>query len=130
MATVDIIPAFLASPGDVAEERADARAVVEAVNSAVGAPFGLRIELYGWERESPDYGRPQGLINPHVEEAELFIGLLWRTWGTPTGEDTSGFHEEYRRAAGRRESGDPNPTIWLFFKQIEEGQLRDPGSVL
>jgi len=130
VAAVEVIPAFLASPGDVAEEREDARAVVEAVNSAVGAPFRLRIELYGWERQPPDYGRPQGLINPHVDEAELFIGLLWRTWGSPTGEDTSGFHEEYRRAVDRRETGDSQPTIWLFFKEIEEGQLRDPGTVL
>lgn len=131
VASVEVIPAFLASPGDLADERADAREVVQQMNTMLGAPLGMRIELYGWEDQPPGYGRPQGQINPRVDDAELFIGLLWRRWGTPSGDGfTSGFEEEYRRAIARRDGGDVQPHIWLFFKDVEAGQLSDPGAEL
>ena len=57
------------------------------------------IDLLGWEDTLPGYGRPQALINRDVEQCNLFIGLLWRTWGTPPALDStfsSGFEEEFR----------------------------------
>jgi hypothetical protein len=128
---IEVIPAFLASPGDLADERSDARDVVDKMNMMLGDTLGLRIELFGWEDQPPGYGRPQGQINPRVDDAELFIGLLWRRWGMPPGEGfTSGFEEEYRRAIARREAGQPHPHIWLFFKDVDPGQLADPGEEL
>jgi hypothetical protein len=130
VASLEVVRAFIASPGDLKEERLAARDVAERVNTYVGYPLGLRIELYGWEIQPPGYGRPQEQINAEVDAAELFVGLLWRRWGTPSSDDhSSGFEEEYDRALKRREAGD-HPVLWLFFKDVEEGQLNDPGAEL
>jgi|SRR5215217_5092843 len=116
MPSVEVIAVFLASPGDVSREREVARDVIDLVNRKVAKHFELHVELYGWEDQPPGYGRPQAQINPHVDDADLFIGMLWRRWGTPSGDEhSSGFEEEYQRARKRREGGDDRPEVWLFF---------------
>lgn len=47
----------------------------------------------------------------------------------PTGEATSGFHEEFTRALQRSKDGS-TPELWLAFKQIDAGALADPGEQL
>ena len=77
----------------------------------------------------PGYGRPQALINRDVERCDLFIGLLWRRWGTPPATDStfsSGFEEEFSIAQGRRERG-PSPEIWMFFKAVDPTSIADAG---
>jgi HEAT repeat protein len=74
-------------------------------------------------------GRPQALLNPMVDECDLFVGLLWERWGQPSGQYSSGFEEEYERARARRKAHD-KPEIWLVFKQVDPSKLRDPGDQL
>jgi len=58
------------------------------------------------------------LINPDVEKCEIFIGLLWKRWGTPSGEFSSSFEEEFSIAMERnRKSG--SPQVWLCFKSMD-----------
>jgi hypothetical protein len=71
-------------------------------------------------------GRPQELINADVDRCELFVGLLWQRWGTPSGTHTSGFHEEFERARARHRSSRA-PAIWLHFKDIDAALEADPG---
>lgn len=124
----DVIHVFLASPGDLAEERMAAREAVEQVNRTLARHQGVQLELYGWENEPAGFGRPQELINENLDQADVFIGALWRSWGTPSGEDfTSGFHEEYSRACARRSASGRTPAIWLFFKDVDPPSLKDPG---
>lgn len=130
MASLDVIPVFLASPGDLTAEREAAVEVVEQVNRQLGRHFGLRLELYGWEYEAPGYGRAQARINANLEEAGLFIGMLWRRWGTDSGDGhTSGFEEEWELACERAKSGD-DVEVWLFFKDVDAAQKEDPGPEL
>jgi hypothetical protein len=92
--------------------------------------LGLRLELYCWEYEAPGLGRAQARINPNLAEAGLFIGMLWRRWGTPSGDGhTSGFEEEWELARRRAEAGD-DVEVWLFFKEVEPAQRQDPGPEL
>jgi hypothetical protein len=87
------------------------------------------IDLLGWEDTLPGYGRPQALINRDVERCELFIGLLWRRWGTPPAAHSrfsSGFDEEFSIAKKRCE-GTASPDIWMFFKTVEPAQVADAG---
>lgn len=131
MPDVKLIPVFLASPSDVDVERAAVFEIVEAVNRRVGYRHGLRLDLYGWELEAPGAGRPQSRINDHVDEAELFIGVAWRRWGTPPGgEHSSGFEEEWQRAMDRRQREAGVPNVWLFFKEVDADLVRDPGPQL
>src|ERR1035438_5031378 len=97
-----VLNVFLASPTDVAKERAVAEEVVATVNKLIGRHLGWHIELQRWEDTVPGFGRPQALINPMVDECDLFVGLLWERWGQPSGEHSSGFEEEFERARERR----------------------------
>jgi histone H3/H4 len=121
-----ILKVFLASPSDVAAERSAAQDVVNNINTVVGRELGWLIELYMWEDTEPGYGRPQERINPMVDTCDLFIGLLWERWGQPTGTHGSGFEEEFERARNRRKN-EPRPEIWLVFKHVDPGKLKDPG---
>jgi len=65
-----------------------------------------------------------------VDECHVFVGILWKRWGTPTGDTySSGFEEEFVRAFERRgQTG--SPEIWLTFKQVDPALLDDPGDDL
>ena len=130
--TRKILRAFLASPGDLQDERRAIRDVVVEFNESWADELGYQIELLGWEETVSGYGRPQHLINQEVDRCDLFIGMIWKRWGTPpsgSGEFTSGFHEEFERAMARRERGD-SPEISLFFKIISKDLMEDPGDDL
>ncbi|MDH5831525.1 DUF4062 domain-containing protein [Luteimonas sp. M1R5S18] len=127
-----LIRIFLASPGDLAEERKLARSVVEEVNSLVGDVYECRVELVGWEDTVSVFGRPQATINRDLERCDFFIGMIWKRWGTPPdteGHYSSGFEEEFRRSVERRTSTG-SPEISLFFKEVSPEILADPGPEL
>lgn len=117
---------FLASPSDVPDERLAVRRIVGELNGSL-QPHGWRVELLGWEDRGPAGGRAQADINPDVERCEVFLGVLWRSWGTPTGDSSSGFAEEWKLARDRFERTG-SPDLWLYFKQpgkdaVESDQL-------
>jgi hypothetical protein len=130
--TRKILKVFLASPGDLKEERRAAKTAVDEINSLVANPFGYHVELVGWEDTVSRFGRPQALINAELDHCEYFIGMLWKRWGTPPDNEgiyTSGFEEEFQRSLARRAS-DGRPEMTLFFKEVEPEFLRDPGDEL
>jgi Domain of unknown function (DUF4062) len=120
---------FVASPSDVPDEREAVRRAANKVNDTLGRRFGLRLNVEGWEQVQPALGRPQSIINPLIDECDVFVGLLHRRWGTPTGTHTSGFEEEFERALARHEGNRPL-RVGLFFRQISSDQLADPGPEL
>ncbi len=125
-----VVKIFLASPGDLAEERARTREVVDEVNRSLGRELDLHIDLLGWEDTLPGIGRPQELINADVDTCHIFLGLLWKRWGTPTGgRYTSGFEEEFDRAKTRRTTTG-KPDIWLAFRIVDRATVEDPGEQL
>ena len=127
-----IVKVFLASPGDLPDERRAAKSVVDEDNSLTADEFGYQVELVGWEDTVSVYGRPQATINRDLERCELFIGLMWKKWGTPpdvSGSYSSGFEEEFETSVQRRLS-DGRPEISLLFKEIDPAFLVDPGEDL
>lgn len=84
----------------------------------------------GWEDTLPGMGRPQALINKDVELCDLFVLLLWKRWGSPSGTHTSGTEEEFELARRRSESHGSTPAIWLYFKKVPDQMLADPGEQL
>jgi len=130
--TRKIIRAFLASPGDLQEERKAIRGVVDEFNESWANELGYQIELVGWEETVAGYGRPQHLINQDLDRCDLFLGMIWKRWGTPpdhAGGFSSGFQEEFERSMVRREETG-SPEIALFFKEIPEDFMLDPGDDL
>lgn len=72
----------------------------------------------GWETHVvPDIGeRPQAIINKQIEPYNIFIGIMWKRFGTPTGEAESGTEEEFNLAFKcRKEFGWPR--IMFYFNQ-------------
>ena len=123
--TRKVLTVFLASPGDVVAERKIARKVVDEINDTHSRGLGWHIELLGWEDTLPGVGRPQERINVEVDACDLFVGIVWKRWGSPTGKFDSGFHEEFERARARfKQTG--KPERWLFFKQVKPDQLWNP----
>jgi hypothetical protein len=109
---------FLASPGGVETERKAVRRLAEELS----VPFrrhGWQIEVLGWEDRGPASGRAQARINADVDRCDIFLGIVWDRWGTPTGEHSSGFAEEWDRARKRWE-GEGSPELWLCFKSVDE----------
>lgn len=125
---LNLLRVFLASPSDLESERRASRTAVDEANRIL-ASIGWFIELLGWEDRLPGFGRPQEQINQDVDACDLFLGLLWRRWGEPTGEFDSGFEEEVERARGRRKESD-EPEIWIYFKKVDSDQRSDPGEQL
>ncbi|MFC1965740.1 DUF4062 domain-containing protein [Chloroflexota bacterium] len=113
------IKVFLASPGDVIEERMAVRAIIEEENHNHFKPAGYNLEVVGWETHaSPGKGQPhpQGRINPLIDDCALFIGILWARFGSPTGRSESGTQEEYEYALSLLASPDlPLCDIKIYF---------------
>ena len=127
-----IIKVFLASPGDLGEERSAAKTVIDDINDDFSEVLGCLTELVAWEDTLPGPGRPQEVINRDLDCCDLFVGMLWKRWGMHpggSGEYTSGFEEEYSRSIARYQF-QGKPYITLLFKEIEPSALADPGPQL
>ena len=121
---------FLASPSDVNPERDLARKVVNDTNIDLGRKFNIHLDLVGWEDVHSQYGRPQETINQYLVKCDLFLGLLWKKFGSPSGKEAlTGFQEEYELACSMKESEDIDE-VKLFFKEIGEDLMDDVGPQL
>jgi len=122
---------FIASPGDVSDFRDRVCKAVERVNRLVAKPFGLLLEPIGWEDIPAGKGtRTQDVINPYVDAADVFIGILNKRFGSPTGVAESGTEEEYLRIEKRWLEQDPKPQIMIHFRRLPPDVLADPGPQL
>ncbi|MGQ9373299.1 DUF4062 domain-containing protein [Acinetobacter tandoii] len=95
---------FLASPSDVNNERIIVKKVIEELNSISLKPFNIQLELINWENSThPGFGSyPQDVINNQIgDDYDIFIGILWARFGTPTNKAESGTLEEFERAYSR-----------------------------
>lgn len=88
---------MIASPGDVASERAIIRDVVYEWNAVHSGSRKIVLLPVGWEtHSSPEMGAPaQQLINCQVlNKCDLLVGVFWTRLGTPTEKHLSGTVEE------------------------------------
>ena len=120
---------FIASPGDVKEERGIVREICDELNrSTLLKPFGISFEATGWEDAFPSPGRPQEVINKLVDECDIFVCIFHKRYGTPTGEEESGTLEEFLNAYDSWKEY-KKPHIMFYFKKVEIGSssdLKDP----
>jgi len=122
---------FIASPGDVSDARNSVRHAVERINKLLAKDNGFLLEPIGSEDAPPGKSqRAQEIINQYVDVASIFIGILHRRFGRPTGAAESGTEEEYNRIEQRWENEEPKPEVLMYFKKIPVDQLADPGEQL
>ena len=116
--THTILEVFIASPGDVAPERAVLEDVVSEFNLTWGDKHRIHLELVKWETHShPAFGNDaQDVINKQVgDKYDIFLGIMWGRFGTATTCAESGTEEEFYRAYDRLQGGD-NVQIMFYFK--------------
>ena len=106
--TVVAYKVFLASPGDVKEERKIVKKVIDLYNQ-IHSCDNIKLELLCWEDSThPSFGDyPQDVVNSQIgDDYDVFIGILWARFGTPTLKYESGTEEEFYRAYERYKNGD------------------------
>lgn len=95
--TANTFNVMIASPGDVASERAIVRDVVYEWNAVHSGTRKIVLLPVGWEtHSSPEMGAPaQQIINRQVlNKCDLLVGVFWTRLGTPTEKHLSGTVEE------------------------------------
>lgn len=95
---------FLASPGDTDAERLAADEVVDEINKSIGSRDNFRLELLKWENDTyPSMGEDgQDVINKQIGgDYQIFVGIMWKKFGTPTKRAGSGTEEEFELAYDR-----------------------------
>lgn len=108
---------FIASPGDVTEERDITSVVVGEISRIFGNPSGVALEGVRWETHAwPDIGDDaQDVVNKQIGEFDVLVGVMWRRFGSPTKRAKSGTGEEFERAYNLfRKHG--RPKIMFYFR--------------
>jgi len=117
------IRVFASSPGDVADERRQLGVVVQELNATIRALVPDKptvVELITWEEwVHPDIGRDaQEVVGRQIPAYDVFLGIMWSRFGTPTHVADSGTEEEYRAAeTGWRERRSPSHILFYFCRQ-------------
>lgn len=109
---------FVASPGDVQTERELLADVIDELTRGIAEEKGLVLELVRWETHAwPDIGEDaQDVINRQIAPRDVFVGIMWKRFGTPTKRAGSGTEEEFNRAyAYWQEYG--RPKIMFYFNR-------------
>ncbi|NKQ52016.1 tetratricopeptide repeat protein [Amycolatopsis sp. K13G38] len=118
---VDALPLriFLASPGDLVDERAAVQACVDEYNARRSAESVVTYDVVGWERVRGTARRPQEAINELISESHFLVALFKGSWGSEPGSPwgyTSGTEEEL--FTGLLELGmaeQPMRDVWVAF---------------
>ncbi len=77
----------------------------------------------------------QAVVNPQIGPYDLFIGILWNRFGTPTGRAESGTREEFDQAYARWQRDPGSLEIWMYFSEqpaafATMAELEQKGKVL
>jgi formylglycine-generating enzyme required for sulfatase activity len=92
--------------------------VLAQIERMLGNYLDVHLELVEWKTHvAGDMGRPQEIINRQIGDYDIFVGVMWKRFGTPTGKAESGTEEEFNVAYAnwlkyRR------PRILFYFSQI------------
>lgn len=117
--TETILRVFVASPRDLAEERETLESVIHELNVTWSRTVGIRLDLIKWETHTyPSVGiDAQAVINEHIaDDYDIFIGLMWTRFGSPTGRAGSGTAEEFYRAYKKHQENTNQVRIMFYFK--------------
>jgi tetratricopeptide (TPR) repeat protein len=121
---------FIATPGGLDDERNAFRKTLEAYTASDAEPRGVTFHPVGWEETLGGAGRPQGLINEDLRQCDYAVFVWHDRWGSPTGNGTMvGTEEEWKLAEELYKTLQVR-NIAVFFKNVDERQLRDPGEQL
>ncbi len=110
---------FIASPSDVENERMQAVKIIEELNSTgVARSMGLILHPITFSDVISKIGeRPEQAILDYIdmEDLDIFVGIMWKRFGTPTGAEYESGTEEEFHVAYDRFSINGKPRILFYF---------------
>jgi hypothetical protein len=134
---------FIASPGDVEEERKHSREVIDKLRNEFRYKDRIKFEIVAWDQPGASVAQeatltPQAAIAkglPKPAECDVVVVVFWSRMGTPLpAEDTkadgsrylSGTEWEFCNAMeGAKENG--QPTVWIYRRtQVPSPSFDDP----
>jgi hypothetical protein len=124
---------FVAAPDDVEEECEIIREIVDDLNITSSKNFSVRLDLLRWTTHCyPSVGEyAQNVVNNQIgDDYDIFIGILWKKFGTPTSVASSGTEEEFQRAYERYQQDPKSIKILFYFKDAGISSLSELGSSL
>lgn len=91
------IRVFVSCPSDIKEEKAIVAYLCDEINQKYRDKFDISLLMLDWEKSAiPQFGpRPQAKINQDIKEYDVFIGILWKKFGTPPGAKNPNTGENY-----------------------------------
>jgi hypothetical protein len=94
------IKVFVGSPGDIVQEREIVSVIVGELSRTIAPIIPVDLEAVRWETHAwPDVGiDAQDVINREIGHYDVFVGVMWKRFGTPTMRAKSGTEEEFARA--------------------------------
>jgi len=119
---VKIYKCFIASPGDTSLERDICDEVFKELNETLGQQLEFRIESKRWEKDArPSFAEDgQAVINEQLlDNYQLFIGIMWNKFGSPTKRAQSGTEEEFNLAYSRYKDNH-DVEIMLYFNEAPQ----------
>lgn len=127
------ISVFIASPGDLIDERNAFKDTVDELNGGFGDGAEIEFEALGWENSFASTGpRNQSVINTMIDRCDVFILVMNRRWGQEAPDATpysSYTEEEFHRALCLFKQNS-KPEIFVFFKEIDSASEADAGPQL
>lgn len=110
-----IIRLLLSSPGDVPEERERLTKAVFKFNNQFTEEKRVFFKVIRWEDMAPQIGKsPQFTINNQIGFYDIFVGIMWNRFGTPTDIAASGTEEEFNTALQNWQNT-KKPWITFYF---------------
>jgi hypothetical protein len=90
-----VVRIFVSSPADVHLERSILSDVVAAINTTQSGDYGVRFELHRWESDVvPQIGPgAQAVVTAQTPNYDVYLGIMWGRFGTPTRTHGSGTEE-------------------------------------
>lgn len=97
---VTMLRVFVASPGDVSEERERLHKAIEELNHSIAEHKRFVLQAVDWKTDAwPAIGQDaQDVINQQIGPYDIFVGIMWKRFGTQTHRAGSGTKEEFERA--------------------------------
>jgi len=114
-----ILYLLVASPRDVQPERETVINVAIEWNQTWSKELGVRLEPLRYETHThPNFDSdPQAVINKQIgDDYDIFIGILWTRFGSPTSQADSGTYEEFQRAYSRHKTDPKSISLKFYFK--------------
>jgi hypothetical protein len=116
--TETILKIFVSSPSDVTNEKSVVVEVIEETNRTWADFLGTRLEPVLFETHCrPGVGDDaQQVVNGQLPAYDVYLGILWKRFGTPTPRFGSGTEEEFEIAYKQYKQDSTNIGIMFYFK--------------